>query len=387
MMDSPNTEKIATPLRRQIRLLRQQVLPFAVWCVALTGVLVLAQRATMRVDAVGIVELREVMVAPLIDGTVHAMSVDWFDEVESGTTVALMDDTVVKAELATAEAELSMLRAQVNANRDRFELEAALNQLDELGLRRRFILNEEQARLDLMDRIRQHEYNKIELERLRIQKERQQRLVEQDITAQAQFDDTRLRYEALQKQIEEDELAIELAKQQVEEATRRREAYEQRTAQVDVPSLLEPLIQNVRVQETRIQQIVERRKLLALRAPLSGKVSHIFHRTGETVLSGDPILSITDSRSERVLAYVDERAARRIRVGDTVEVSSRDRPKRVATAKVFRVNSRIEEFPIRLRRNPFLPQFGLSILVGNVPPGAFLPGEVLDLRIIPSETG
>jgi multidrug resistance efflux pump len=222
------------------------------------------------------------------------------------------------------------------------------------------------------------------VERLKIQLDRQKLLFDKNITDQATYDDTRLLHESVKTELEENEKAIELAALRVDEAMQRRKEHEQQMTGVDTPALMQPLIENIRVQENRIAQIGERRKLLVLKAPLAGKVSRIFHRTGETVLSGDPLLSITDARSERVLAYVDEGTARNIRIGDSVVVSSRDRPIRYASAKILRVNSKIEEFPIRLRRNPYLPQWGLSILVGNIPGDRFYPGEVLHLRIEPS---
>jgi len=381
-MGNSETRKVAMPLLRRIRLMRQRLMPFVVWCVAFSVVMVLWKRDAVRVDAVGTVELREITVAPLIDGTVQAMSVDWFDTVEAGTTVALMDDTLVKVELITAQAELSQLRATLDAERDKLLLLATERQLDEQNMRRRFILNEEEARLDEIDRVSRQEANKLVMERLKIQLDRQKLLLDKNITDQATYDDTRLLYESIKTEVEENEKAIELASLRVDEAKRRRQEHEQQMTDVDTPTLLQPLIESIRVQENRIAQVGERRKLLALKAPLSGKVSRIFHRTGETVLSGDPLLSITDSHSERVLAYVDERAARDIQIGDSVEVSSRDHPKRFATAKILRVNSKIEEFPIRLRRNPYLPQWGLSILVGNIPGDKFYPGEVLHLRVV-----
>jgi len=373
--------KVAIPLLRQIRLMRQRFLPFIVWCVALSSVAVLWKRSAVRIDAVGTVELREIAVAPLVDGTVQTMSVDWFDQVEADATVALMDDTLVKAELITAQAELFHLRATLDAERDKLQLLAAERQPDEHNMRRRFILNEEEARLDYIDRVSRQETNKLTVERLKIQLDRQKLLLDKNIIDQATYDDTRLLHESVKTELEENEKAIELASLRVEETMQRRKEHEQQMTSVDTPVLMQPLIENIRVQENRIAQIRERRKLLVLKAPLAGRVSRIFHRTGETVLSGDPLLSITDARSERVLAYVDEGNARNIRVGDSVVVSSRDRSKRYASAKILRVNSKIEEFPIRLRRNPYLPQWGLSILVGNIPGDRFYPGEVLRLRI------
>jgi len=55
---------------------------------------------------------------------------------------------------------------------------------------------------------------------------------------------------------------------------------------------------------------------------------------------------------------------------------------------VLKLSAKMEEFPLHLRRNPLLPQWGLSVLVGEIPTDLFYPGEVLNLRFLRSaETG
>jgi len=382
MMGEKQEGRITTPAGRRIRLLQQRFMPVAVWCSALAVVLVMAQRGTMYIDAVGIVEVREAMVAPLEDGTIQTMMVGLFDEVKAGDIVAVMDDSLVKSELKVAEAELSQIRAQVTAERSRLQLAAVERQLD---VQRKFVLDQEQAELDYLDRAIQQAINKVGSERLSIQLERQKLLLEKDITDKATYDETRLLHEAIKTELKENQEALALATQRVEEARRRRESYEQQSADVEVPHLIEPLIESVRVQEARIDEISDRRQHLLVRAPLSGTVCHVFQRiarTGETVMAGVPLLSITASQSKRVVAYVDERAARDMEVGMPVEVSTRDYPRKVVTTQLLKVGAKIEEFPLRLRRNPVFSQWGVAALVGDVPADVFLPGEFVNLRFV-----
>ena len=121
--------------------------------------------------------------------------------------------------------------------------------------------------------------------------------------------------------------------------------------------------------------------MLALRAPLSGQVNQIFRRVAETVLSGDPILTIADAASRRVVAYVDEYDADAIAVGMPVEVYSRRHPGEAVAARVAKVGAQIESLPRHLQQNPLIEQRGLPILVVEAQTDRFIPGETLDLRL------
>ena len=106
----------------------------------------------------------------------------------------------------------------------------------------------------------------------------------------------------------------------------------------------------------------------------------IFRRVAETVLSGDPILTIADAASQRVVAYVDEYDADAIVVGMPVEVYSRRHPGEAVAAHVVKVGAQIESLPLHLQRSPFFQQRGLPILVAEAQTDRFIPGETLDLR-------
>ncbi len=362
-------------------MLRHRVIPAAVWLCAIVLLLVWAGGRSQYLEGVGIVEARQTVVSPIVDGNLQSLAVDIFDEIEQGQFLAMMDDTVVSGELAVAEAELAQLRSNVPAESRRLDSELAQQEADALNNLRRFQMNEEEARLQYLEMVVRQESETIKLERLRLQMERQRDLVARDVNAEELYDDTRLRHDALKKELEENESALEAAKQLLRQCTQRRAEWEAQVLVVDPDDFLGPIRQALNVQEARIGEIKQRRALLALSAPVDGQVVYIFHRPGETVLAGDPVLAIADTGYQRVLAYVDERSAGKIQSGNEVRLQSEHRPDRIVVARVARAGAGIQELPLALRKTPVFPEWGFPVLISDIPQGVFLPGERLKVRI------
>ena len=382
MSESTTHRPIPSPLTHRIRILRHRVIPAAVWLGAIALLLVWAGGRSQYLDGVGIVEARQTVVSPIIDGNLQSLAVDIFDELELGQILAMMDDTVIGAELVVAEAEMAQLRSTVLAESRRLDSDLAQQEADAMNDLRRFQMNEEEARLQYLEMVVRQESDTVKLERLRIQMERQRGLVARDVSAESLYDDTRLRYEALKKELEENETALAAAKVLLDQSTQRRAEWEGQVLDVDMDDFLAPIRQALNVQEARISEIKQRRAMLALSAPVGGQVVHIFHRPGETVLAGDPIMAIADTGYQRVLAYVDERSAGEVRSGNEVRLQSEHRPDRIVVARVTSAGAAIEELPIALRRTPIFPEWGFPVLISDVPQGVFFPGERLNVRIM-----
>lgn len=375
---------IRTPFSRLLLLWRQRYLPVAIWGIAVIATAALFQRQPVYVNAIGLAEAPTTFVAPLLDGTVQSIAVDVLDVVEAGQVVGLMDDSLIRAELAVAEALLDQSRATLEAERLRLENEHQLQQASLQSDQRRFLVNEEQARLDHLDRQVRHETDKVELERLGVQLKRQEAMKAQRILDDAAYDETRLAHEALRTKIEKDKEAIALAEAHRKTAERRREEL----VPVDggaaaAGALLEALRAEISAQEAAVREVQSRRQALVLRAPVRGRVATITRRPGESMLAGDPIMTIVGDTATRVMAYVNERMAPAagFREGDTVELHSRTQPKVMARGTILKVGSHIEPYPLRLLTNPLVPQHGLQVLVGDIPENVFRPGEALDVRL------
>ena len=362
--------------QRPNRAWRRRFLPVAVWCGAIVAIVVLAGNRTHYIDAVGLVEQRDVAVSPLYDGRVQGLSVDLLDSIEEGQTLGVMDDTLVRAELIRAEAELAQLRAELGMTRQSLAIAQSTDT-------RRFVMDEEEARLDYLDRLADIEANRVTLQNLKVMVERQQRMAAAQLLDQMVYDETRLRYETLQAQLGEQEAALALATERMETTKDRREAWTTDLPTEDQTAESLAMLQDaIDLYENRIVTIQDMRKSLVLAAPVDGQISAVLHRPGETVLTGDPLLTITPTESRRVLAYVDERSVREFQPGDPVEIHTRRSPKTVIQAKVVRVGTRVEELPIHLRRNAFVTEWGLPILLGELPEAALHAGEAVDVRLL-----
>jgi len=383
---SKSDAPIRTPFTRLLLLWRLRYAPVLIWGIAVGLAFFLVGRQQVFVDAIGVAESQTTLVAPLLDGTVHSLAVDVLDEVTAGQVVGMMDDSLVRAELTVAESLLDQARAALEAESRRFAQEQLLQEASTRDDERRFVVDEERARLDHLDRVIQHETDKVDLERLAVQVKRQEAMRNQHVLDDATYDETRLAYEVLRTKVERDAEAIALAEANLKTAAERRN----RLNPVDFDSsvtdaVLKSLQADIAAQQAAVMEVQSRREALVLRAPVKGRVASIVRRPGESMLAGDPIMTIVGEYSTRVMAYVDERAPLTFHVGDAVEVLSRTHPKTVANGTILKVGAHMEPFPLRLltytSADPMMPPHGIQVLVGELPDGAFRPGEALDLRL------
>lgn len=381
MTPSSKNGTIGTPFTRRLRIWGKRYVPIlGGFCVAV-GLLILAAYQGRQVTVTGVVELPQVYVAPLMNGVIRQLSVDLLDEVQAGQVVALMDDRIIKSELASANAELARLQAQLASDQERLHETAAAQERKNLDAQRRFAMNEEEARLEHLQLAAQQESDEVDLQRLRLLKERETALIAKKMTTQEAYDDARLRYEALEKRVKENKATLEASSARLKETGDRQKALAQEPMDMDLERILDPMRKSIGVQEAVIDEIQERRKKLALTAPASGCVTALLKRDGETVLSGQPILSLRMNASPRVIAYFDEKAMHEIAAGAKAALSSRNRPELTTAGEVLRVGGEIVPFPARLQTNPAAPQYGVELLLGSLKDPVFHPGELVNVTI------
>ena len=197
----------------------------------------------------------------------------------------------------------------------------------------------------------------------------------------AVYDDTRLRLKTTETQIRENISLIAMWRERVEEAQARIDAFEPMVADAnDEDTLLAPLRESITVQQSRIQSIETRRARFVLRAPVAGEISQIFRRSGDILLAGTPILSITNPNSREAVAYLKEEDARRLSRDTPVRVVSRTKPAQIVDARIVRVGASIQQLPVNLRRVASVVEWGLPVLIGELPEGVFFPGEAIDIK-------
>lgn len=380
-----NAMSIEQPIRSRLNVrLKRCVRKYGagvVWIAVACGLAVLIAQRPQYGETHGVTELVETAIAPAADGVVGELAVDLLEEIRTGQVVAVLDDSAIRAEQSVADAELARLEAQLTAEQAELQRTAAAEERKDLDARRRFAMNEEQARLECLQMTAQQNADKIELERLQLGLQREEALFAKDMTSRESYDDARLHYERLQKKIEENQAAIASAVRMRDEAAARQAALGEQPPDPGLDYVLEPMRKAIDVQEARLAEIQTRRAGLVLTAPGNGQVTRILKRKGETARAGEPIAMLRLTNSMRVVAYINEKSLCDIPVGAHARICSQYRPELATEAEVVRVGAQIEPLPERLQLNPMAPEFGVIVLLAALKEPVFYPGERVKILI------
>jgi multidrug resistance efflux pump len=158
----------------------------------------------------------------------------------------------------------------------------------------------------------------------------------------------------------------------------------------------DPLKAALGVEEEKMKLFQAKLKPLELQAPIDGIVTVLHKRPGEQVLPGDPIITITSRKAERIVGYLPQAFPINPKVGMKVEVATRSplslgRTRSIAT--ITGVSPHLENITNVLVRpiNPGvnmdqqLPVLGRVVSVSLPEDLKLLPGQPLDITLIPTE--
>jgi hypothetical protein len=130
------------------------------------------------------------------------------------------------------------------------------------------------------------------------------------------------------------------------------------------------------------EQLLQLQKPIVLRAPVAGKISALMYHAGERVPAGAVIITISSSKTDRIVAYVRQPINFRPKLGDMVTVRTRNTRRRTAEAQIVKIGTQLE--PIGALLLPLaktIPEIGLPIALTLPPELDLLPGEVVDLKL------
>lgn len=141
------------------------------------------------------------------------------------------------------------------------------------------------------------------------------------------------------------------------------------------------------VEQKALEAIESQLNPTVLLSPIDGFVSIVHRHTGEAVQPGEPILTISSSRPEKIIAYLRQPLREHPRAGMAVEVRSRSGQRIVARGEITGVGGQMEAIlpellPIRPSGAPTV-EYGLPVLVSVPPELPLIPGEIVDLALIP----
>jgi len=380
---------------------RLHVLPLLVWLIAVAGIVVLFHRQTQRFEVLGLAQGQVHQVAATCTGRLRSVPVQLFEKVTIGQTLAVVDTVLenetLEAQLATIEAEIAHLMAQLTATQESMLAEAANLETDKVAAQRRYSVDVENARLRILELKAVLVSDQILLGDLNTEFKIAQKLLEQDVIEPYELEKAEVQYNALAEKIEVNEGLLEQALQDFIKAQERRDEFAQRQPQhPPVDSVLEVIHKATKVQEELMNELLARLKPLELKSPINGVVipilgnanevalrrpgENVSRRSGEVITAGDPIFAVAETEPCEVVAYINERQLGRVREGMVVELVKNSEPARIARSQISHVSPVVEQMPERLWLNPTIAQWGRPVLI-KIPPGLELvPGEIVGVR-------
>lgn len=373
--------------------IRMHILPVLVWLVAVAAVIFLFRQRTQGIEVFGLAlgQVREISATS--SGRLLNVPVQLFQTVNEGDPVAMVDTVLdhkhLKEELeskrAVVSAEIERLQAQLKATEDRMAAEVSEREAGTIDDHRRFAVDVENARLDVLRIKAQLETDQMSLEQLQLDKKifvAQGRL-QQEGASIYDLKKTEVAYNTLLKKTEDNQFLLTQAENNLQYAQKRLEDFSQR--QVRNPSVdlaLEVIRKEILVQEKTIEDILQGRVALVISSPFKGVVSAIRRSPGEAVLPGEPILAISETEPREIIAFFNRSEVARIRPNMNVEIAKEGDPQQIARSQISHLGPDVQLMPEQLRLSPDVPQWGRPVLI-KIPPGfKLIPGELVRIRIL-----
>jgi multidrug resistance efflux pump len=356
--------RIPIPWRERWRDIRLRYVPILLFIAIVFALAFLWKDYASAPTIVGQAEVVPANVSSYKPGMLAQLSVDRFQKVKAGDAIGqvlVTDPKILSASLAVILAEIVELRAsqQPVANEQRLAMENLEVRLHWMAQRAQLGI----ARADLQ----------VAAADLR----RTEQLFKDKIVSERAYDLAKAKQESLQSQVTE--LAVS-----VEEQGRKIELL-QPTNTVEITRVTDEALQAaVAVQESKLKLTEAELSPIILRSAVDGMVDVIYHRVGEAVTAGEPIVSIAPSTAVRIVGYLRPPILEEPKPGARVEVCTRGPNRAVGTAKILEVGAQFEPLPLALQIPARLAntELGLPLSI-SVPSGLRIkPGELVDLKLI-----
>ncbi|MBI5503753.1 MAG: HlyD family efflux transporter periplasmic adaptor subunit [Deltaproteobacteria bacterium] len=367
---------VSAALARLLDEMRDAPAAVGVWLCAVLAVTAILSGRAARFEYVGIARTAYYEVSAGTVGTIERISVDLYDPVEAGAVVATLDPGEVKASLATAQAELARLEAEMEAERVTLTRGVGPQQLDWRADLSSFEIEVEQRRLEELTLKVEIESDQVEKQRLATRLARIKPLHADGIVSASEYDDLRLLHDQVSTRIEENRILLASIQEKFRTAEER-----MRTFQQSLPvegreqSLLEPLSAAVEVQAKRIEEIHAARERLVLRSPVAGQISQVPGSSGQSVVAGEPVILVARRFASEVVGYLPERAVGVAEENMRVFVARASDPAVSAESVVLRISPTIEPLPERLWQRPGVAEYGRPFVVATAQSLELVPGE------------
>ena len=298
-------------------------------------------------------------------GILTNVFVQRFQEVQAGQVLAEVHVT----DHRRYDTELELLRSEISMS----QLE-----LSSLADRQRLALEYENLRVTYMRQQTELEMAKAQLPHAQFDVDLSKRLLADKVVSEFEYHYFLSSYDSLKAQIAQISTNVTQLEQTLLEAR-------ETVGTAPGPDAMRELVGHL----TQLQQ--QQKSLEALgsaplliQAPISGVVTDVFHRPGENLLPGAPILTISSKRSDRIVGYLRPPFSVQPKAGMNVQIRPRAQPRLTADSKIAGVGASMETITNHVFTRPSMPaEIGLPVAV-SIPESLrsqLRPGELIDIRI------
>jgi multidrug resistance efflux pump len=356
---------IPIPWRERWRDMRLRFVPMLLFIAIVFALALLWRDYAAAPKLVGQAEVVPANVSCYKPGMLAQLSVDRFQKVRAGDAIGqvlVTDPKILSASLAVTLAEIVELRAsqQPVANQQRLAMENL------------------EVRLHWMAQRAQLGIAKADLQVAEADFRRTEQLFQDKIVSERSYDLARAKQNSLSNDVNELTLSVEEQGRKIDLL--------QPTNTLEITKVTDDALQAaVAVQESKLHLTEAELSPITLRSAVDGMVDVIFHRVGEAVTAGEPIVSIAPLNAVRIVGYLRPPILEEPKAGARVEVCTRGPKREVGAAKIIEVGTQFEPLPLALQIPARLAnsELGLPLSI-SIPSGLKIrPGELVDLTLLP----
>ena len=348
---------IRIPIRKRWHLARVRWLPGLVLIAGFGAVAFLWRGHVASLTILGQAEPVVSDVSCYKPGMLAELNVTRFQRVKAGDPVGkvlVTEPSILASSLAVIQAEIESLRVN----------------LKPVVAQQRNAMDYDQLRLDWMKQRAQWASARVNLDLAEAEYRRMDALFKDKIVSERVYEQAKAARDRLQKEVEE------LGKLVAEGETNLQSLQVTNKAEISKVST-DPLAAAIAVQESKLRLTEAEMSPRVVKAPIDGIITTIYHRAGEAVNAGQPIVAIATLRPVRIVGYLRVPLAAQPTVGMEVQVRTRGLRREVGKATVTEVGTQLESVPPTL-----LGPINFANIVQGLPVDISLPAN---LNILPGE--
>jgi len=364
-MKTDNPAPIPIPLEQRWRDARLRVLPVIAFFATCCVIGLLWKEHVVGRAIVGQAEPVSSNVSCYKPGVLAELSVSRFQRVKVGDPIGkvlVTDPKILASSLAVIQAEIESLRASMKP----------------VMAQQHNVMDYDQLRLDWMKERAQLASARVNLDLAETEFHRMGELLKDQIIAQRVYDQAKAARDRFQHEVENLTGIVDECEQNIH-------ALQLTNANQLSKVSIDPLQAALAVQESKLRLTEAELSPITLRAPIDGIVSIIYHRAGEAITAGQPVLAVATLNPVRIVGYLRPPIVDEPTAGMTVEVRTRGPRREIGSAKILEVGTQLEALPPALASPVKLAnmELGLPVDIALPPNLRIHAGELLDIVIVP----